>query len=217
MAVCCVVCSGTKGDPFVSSVQILADFENPTGPTTYTPNVGGAVSFSGAITDVSGVSKFGSYALKTNGVVVGSCTLNPKTAGIGLPGDFTAECWVYPISLASDSYFMYASAPDNWALMFRDGNILSLFIDGIAAYYSGALTVPLNAWSHVVTQRKSGIMQVFLNGALDISVADAHAYTNAICVLGQPAARWNGYIDEFRLTVGVARYTAPFTPPSSPF
>ena len=32
-----------------------------------------------------------------------------------------------------------------------------------------------------------------------------------------PTASFSGYIDDFRITKGIARYTSNFTPPTAPF
>ena len=80
----------------------------------------------------------------------------------------------------------------------RDGNLMRMFVDGVllATNDIGALTSFNDA---------DGIKSVLL-GAKDSSV---------------PEEFFNGWIDEFRLTLGVAagvaRYTATFTPPSQPF
>jgi hypothetical protein len=61
-------------------------------------------------------------------------------------------------------------------------------------------------------------MRLFINGVLATSVTDSTNYGQGIASIGGDAANawsWNGYLDDLRITKGIARYTANFTPPTA--
>ena len=67
-------------------------------------------------------------------------------------------------------------------------------------------------------------MRFFVDGVLDGSVSLARNFsTNLVLGIGAQVGARNsaydfpGYIDELRITKGVGRYTANFTPPTGPF
>jgi hypothetical protein len=61
---------------------------------------------------------------------------------------------------------------------------------------------------------------LYVNGTSIISVADTTNYTDQNFTIGgwySTGFLLNGYIDDLRVTKGVARYTANFTPPAAAF
>lgn len=85
----------------------------------------------------------------------------------------------------------------------------------------------LNHWYHVAVSRSGGTSRLFIDGVrFGPATADAATYydgasqvtTGAQSASSSTAAQsFQGWIDEVRFTVGAARYTAEFTPPSAKF
>jgi hypothetical protein len=77
-------------------------------------------------------------------------------------------------------------------------------------------------WQHVAFTRNGGTLRLFLNGQIVQQVNGYSGTLNTITnflhvgsgVNGD--SKMNGYMDEVRITRGVARYTASFTPPQQP-
>jgi hypothetical protein len=74
----------------------------------------------------------------------------------------------------------------------------------------------LNTWTHVALSRVSGVTKFFVNGVQALSFADTTNYTASYLSVGaiyiNGSYNWTGYIDEFRITPGIGRYTTAFTP-----
>ena len=70
-------------------------------------------------------------------------------------------------------------------------------------------------WDYITVTRQSGVMYFFFNGTLIATTANTNDFysssSQSIAMLS------DNYIDELRLTIGVARYTSSFTPPTAPF
>jgi hypothetical protein len=90
---------------------------------------------------------------------------------------------------------------------------------------SGA-AIPLTTWTHVAWVRSGNRWSVFVNGTERLLAASASGTpynSTAPFVIGRhvfsgaTGYAFNGYIDDLRITKGVARYTANFTPPTAPF
>ena len=86
----------------------------------------------------------------------------------------------------------------------------------------GATTVTHNTWHHVAFVRDGTTLRLFLDG---VSQGTA-SFTGAIDTISETLSigfdnagsrYFNGNIDEVRITKGVARYTANFTPPNVAF
>lgn len=62
---------------------------------------------------------------------------------------------------------------------------------------------------------------MFINGVQGYSAANSTVYVAGLMRLGSDGGGstryFNGYMDDFRVTQGVARYTAAFTPPTAAF
>lgn len=146
---------------------------------------------------------------------------NPVVAGYGIgTGNFTYEA------------FVYLTGTDNWQAFFegRTGggyymgvnqstrNPYVIGSDGFTLNASPA-TIPLNTWTHMAYVRNNGILKIYLDGT---EVASGSTTVNVgstyIAIGGDPGnLAMNGYMDEVRITAGVARYTSNFTPPTAAF
>jgi hypothetical protein len=83
----------------------------------------------------------------------------------------------------------------------------------------GSLVPSTNTWYHVAYVRNSGTTKLYIDGTEIISVADTTNYTDTnFTIAGWYSSGFllNGFIDDLRITKGVARYpTEPF--PTAPF
>jgi hypothetical protein len=79
----------------------------------------------------------------------------------------------------------------------------------------------LNAWNHVAVVRSGLSVRIYINGTVSTNswTLTTQTFTDGAVVIGAtPAANsefYAGYIDDFRITRGFARYTANFVPPTS--
>jgi ABC-type xylose transport system substrate-binding protein len=131
-------------------------------------------------------------------------------------GDWTVECWLYP-TLLGDYYLFFDNRGlgNGVGLYVRNGVEVASNTNVIAA--GGSLTT--NTWAHVAFTRNNGVLRGFINGSSVLSVSDTRTYaaiTNATVGGGYDTIQpFNGYISDFRITKGRARYTANFTPPTA--
>ncbi|RYZ95467.1 MAG: hypothetical protein EOO68_18500, partial [Moraxellaceae bacterium] len=87
-----------------------------------------------------------------------------------------------------------------------------------------AINVQPNTWTHVAFVRKSNVLKIFVNGIEGYSGNNNINFSSsAFTTIGGSATGndfnryFNGYIDDLRITKGVARYTGNFTPPTAQF
>ena len=85
-------------------------------------------------------------------------------------------------------------------------------------------TYAVAGWHHAALVRTGDILRAFFDGVQeggDVAFASAvndSANDFRVGALGElTSSTWIGSIDEFRLSVGVARWTANFTPPAVPY
>ena len=170
-------------------------------------------------------SKFGGASMYFDGTGDYATLYDPKAGHFG-SGNFTAECWVYPTASPSQPIiFGQWSGSYSWALQMQNSNSRYLrFLTNAGGIVDNqsSTAVPLNQWSHVALVRNGNAVNAYLNGTSVVSSTVTGAFVNSTDALsigggvggGQP---YEGYIDKVRITKGLARYTANFTPPSEPF
>ncbi|MFC1596308.1 LamG domain-containing protein, partial [Candidatus Margulisiibacteriota bacterium] len=145
-------------------------------------------------------------------------------------GTFTIDCWIY---IAGGSYHVLAghiwgANSQHWGFGIDNSNKL-VFNDGGSAGNEGGTSfrltssaaIPLSQWVHVAVSRDdSDNISLFINGVKDANttVNDydfALTGTYRIGVGNGATYYFQGYMDEFRISKGTARWTTTFTPPSS--
>jgi hypothetical protein len=152
-------------------------------------------------------------------------------------GDFTIDLWVRFSGFPSSGYYYtLVSQDDNiansWALnLYNTGGKYQWFwytyAGGSRVIDIKTDTMPLaaNTWYHVALVRSGSSWLVFQDGAqCGATVADTHQVIDVSAPLrvgtNSPQS-WggflNGYIDELRISKGVARWTSNFTPPASAY
>jgi hypothetical protein len=166
------------------------------------------------------VKKYNNASLYFDGT--GDYLKSPLNPGFAFgTGNFTIEAWVYVISYAGTCAVLDTRTSGNEAtgviFYITATGMLSIYNSAALVTASTALTV--NTWNHVAVTRNSTTVNLWLNG---VSVGSGTVSTNFTQQNGYVGAAYtgsanlmNGYIDDLRITNGVARYTANFTAPTS--
>jgi hypothetical protein len=166
--------------------------------------------------------KYGTGSLKFNGTT-DYLTAIPSNVFSFNTGDFTVEGWYYVTASADQGLWDQRLSNGSTAgfacrLITSTNYIRVIFNNATALTTSQAVT--LNQWNHIALVRASGVVTVYLNGtamtggsatATTPSATDTNMW---IGKLQDPSYFYNGYIDDFRVTKGYARYTTTFTPPT---
>jgi len=143
-------------------------------------------------------------------------------------GDFTVEAWIYKTANNPNGYDNLVqlgtngNATDGWFIEISSsrGYVFATNSTIITSYNVNPNT---SAWQHFAVCRSGNNTRMFINGTQGGST-----YTSAYTVPntgtqaiiggdGSTTLLFNGYVDDFRITKGYARYTANFTPPTAAF
>lgn len=172
-------------------------------------------------------SKFGSSSMYFDGT--GSYLVSSiSSQSFNWVGDITLEAWIYPSSLNGSSSQVYgiigssASTADGKTFLYVYGNgKFGIGINGSNELAGSAGNIVSGSWQHIAAVRSGSTTTLYVNGS---SVASGttgvwSSGSNPIYVGYAPSSNlvFNGYIDDLRITKGVARYTSNFTVPSAAF
>lgn len=143
-------------------------------------------------------------------------------------GDFTIDFWLRTAA-SGVGQCLYDGRPSytqgaHPTLFIDPSNKLNWWANGSSQIVS-TTSVASGVWHHIGVARASGTTRLFLDGTQEgSSYSDATNYANPanrpyIGILGFDGSTYplNGWLDEFRISKGIARWTANFTPPTSPY
>jgi hypothetical protein len=134
---------------------------------------------------------------------------------------FTIESWIYNTGgqSAVQVIFDFRTATPQAApfLNIQAGGSLLYFVNGVSAISGG--TIALNTWTHVAVARNGTSTKLFVNGTqVGSTYTDITNYIQCPLVIGarfDGTLGFNGYIDDVRISKGVARYTTTFPVPTA--
>lgn len=148
----------------------------------------------------------------------------PESAVFGFgTGDFTIEYWLRP-ELAGDSTQVIVDfRPNDAGIPLLIGHTVAgavRWYDGSTVRTGGSLAA--NIWGHVSWTRISNVNTIRLDGTTVGSYTASQDFGSSKgLTIGanviKTAERYRGHLDELRITKGLGRYTADFTPSAAPF
>ena len=148
---------------------------------------------------------------------------------------FTVEFWMYPTNVAGDRgiFGLHGVGTDHYCgiLINNAGNLKTWYRQTSLNNVTGSTTLVANTWYHVALVRTSDTVEnnlrIYLNGVQDggrlmAGTENTFSIPTTSAVVGRTYYDNNqqyfiGYLDDLRVTKGVARYTSTFTPPTAPF
>jgi hypothetical protein len=200
--------------------------------TTFTDSSSNAVSIirQGDAKISTAQSKFGGSSIAFDGA--GDALTSAVTAAMNPfnSGDFTIELWAYITSLSNNPYLFSTTTSgggaNRMALVATAVGQFEFYTENASAGESLTTSpglISTNSWLHLAATRSGSTTKLFVNGSESTSSSTYGKFTTANQRLEIGAAfafnsnYLNGFIDELRITKGVARYTSTFTPPTAPF
>jgi len=153
----------------------------------------------------------------------GGCALIPNSQPLTLgTGNWTIEFWAYTDASGTKVYMDLLNVANTviYGEMYSIGTTLYWYRDG-SNFITGTGALTANTWQHIAVAKSGTSTKLFVNGTqVGSTLTDSFDYASARWEIG---GRSNltlpivGYIDDLRITNGVARYTANFTAPTAPF
>ena len=216
----------TAVDPYFSSVLLLLHFDNGNGSTTFTDSssYNRTMTSSGTQTNID--LKFGpsSYSPGTNSLYTSS------SADFDMfGGDYTIEGWYKQSTDNLNTYQLYQQTVDVNNRVFVYNSLGTMYLGTVVSgvfntYISGTTPAAGVGWYHFAQTKSGSSTRLFVAGTQFGSTSTTVSYptgSNMKFAVGEedttPHFFFPGYIDDVRVTKGVARYTSNFTPPVSPF
>jgi hypothetical protein len=143
-------------------------------------------------------------------------------------GDFSVELWVNFSSTGSMAFAgQNISGSYSWIFALYNGNTLRFAYStngSSTTLVDASFTPTTGVWYHLAAVRSGSSINTFVNGTLSGSASISGSLYSSTDVLAigrnsDAGGTWylNGYLDDLRITKGVARYTGNFVPPQAAF
>ena len=168
------------------------------------------------------VKKHGTASLALDGT--GDYAFVQSNNGLAFgTGSWTVEFWAYRTVTALGTILdlrpISGTTPFH-QLNLSSAGLLRYAVNGVTVITGTALT--LNTWVHVAVARQGTSTRLFINGVQSGSTfTDTTNYSvDYALTIGSNntiTSSYGGYLDDLRISKGIARYTAGFTPSAVPF
>lgn len=212
-------------DAFASSNVALLHLDGANGSTFFPDIYGHSFTGTGSAALSTAQKKFGTASLFLNGTT--QYIESAYSSDWDMPGDFTAEMWFYANTLANSPVLIDRWSTYGWQLVLGTRAYALLQNSGGSIYILPPVgTTPditTGEWHHIALTRSGTTVRLFIDGGLYAS----GTFTGALPAVGTQQmyigcqngalSFFSGYIDEIRLTKGLARYVSDFIPSEVPF
>jgi len=215
--------------------KLLLHCDGADASTTFTDSATGkTVTVYGNAQIDTAQSKFGGASGLFDGT--GDYLTTPDSSDFAFgTGDFTIDFWyrfnAVPGTNTTQRIYSQYNGGDNWVfLSFQDisGSFYFRLESAPSAYTANidvnkTTTVSTNTWYHFAVVRNGNNFMMFKDGTqIGTTVVDADSMFDSSQLLNIGSQNGssnflNGWIDEFRVSKGIARWTTNFTPPVSPY
>lgn len=227
-------------DPYWSKVAMSLHMDGADGGASFTDEKGHAVTRIGNTVTKTGVKKYGTAAGYFDGSGDALSVAASSEFDVGT-NNFTIEWWWYPLSSTARQWFFH-SGTDYWlGVDYQSTSGLGMWASSTGSSWNVLTSDPggngitnvkpaINTWHHLAYVRNGTTFTLYLDGTAIKSVTGLSASIVSRGTQAKVIGSWaatgtagayaysvNGYLDDFRFTNGVARYTGAFTPPSKPF
>lgn len=215
-------------DPYFANVQLLLHFDGTNGSTTFIDSSSAerTVSvYSGSPVLTTSNLKFGS----AGGSFPGSSAAITAGTGLDFTGDFTIDCWIRYSNETTAGQVLWSMSGGTsttyfYCVKINNGTNSGIGVACMNMTTVNTLTYPMTAgnWYHIAFVRSGSTGYVFIDGVLIQSNAvstDVPA-TSREFLIGDNTTVGNelvGQIDDLRVTIGTARYTADFDVPTEAY
>jgi len=206
-------------DPYYSNVVLQMHFDGAAGSSAMVAQKG---------TTPTGTAKIagGTYAYVGSGsmALAASDTVSlPGSTSTLLNGDYTIEYWFLPTAQPTGTAQLVFKQPAGYPAYGTNVSPSGASSIQLEVWYGTAVhgstaglshpkfTVPVGSWFHLVQETIGGEKRVYINGKKLFASAGGQVDSNSggTVVI---ATGVQGYMDELRITKGVGRYDADFTP-----
>lgn len=216
-------------DPYLNTLNsLLLNFEGADGSQSIFDSYGKVITAYNSAQIKTSNHAFGSSSCYFNGTssYLGSNVAYADLAFGSL--DFTIEAFIYPTAFGSPRTLLdtrQTASGSGLAISTDASGKLYLYCNGVSSGIASK-AVKLNVWSHIAVVRISGMMMmIFVNGECVLQWTNAVNLAQGYLTIGSvidfrdssASYKYAGYIDQVRVTKGVARYSGVFTPPAVAF
>lgn len=218
--------SSQQNNQFAPSVYpsiSLLHFDGTNGSTTITDEYGNSWTAQGDAQLDTSDKKFGASSLLLDGT---DDRINTSATDLlDITQDFTVECFI-KLNSSGRNVIVASYGDQNSGWLFDTGlstELRLILATGSYEIAASSTSITTGAWHHVACTKEGSTLRVFLNGNLDgaLTITGPASNSGLVTTIGRDNLAtdrdFNGWIDEFRITEGLARYTSSFTPPASPF
>ena len=217
----------TVGDIYFPRNALLLPFDGSNGATTTSDssNSNHPATFNGNAQISTAQSKFGGSSLLLDGTG-DYLSFSASSDWQFATGDFTIEFWIRIGAGSAYQTIWDFNYTSNGCVLIQTTNDSSpkmrVFLDygRTSDYITDATAFSLNTWYHYAIVRSSGTVTIYRDGTSTVSGSmpgdvDASASPTIGIKAGTTDYPLNGYLDDFRISKGLARYTSNFTAPTS--
>lgn len=206
-------------DDDVTNYSLLLNFDGTNGSTTITDDSPSpkTISVNGNAQLSTTQHKFNSTSLLLDGS--GDYLTTPTSSDLQFgTSDFTIEAWIYPLAFTNTpNLFSQRDGSSGITVRLQNSGVLVFFGAGANTLSQLGTLINLNEWTHIAVVRNGATFNSYINGVFsgtnDLGTGYSLSFNDPSWIGGASGYNeyFNGYIGQFKVVKGLAKYFYDFT------